>query len=101
MHYPPSEIYTKLNTDAPLILRRNLLGQYIQSRLADQRKNPALSQAIAYEIAGMLSTQTAKELADSDPCKSTLLLAGELELPKHIRARSSRWLKMRQLMSCV
>lgn len=73
-------IYNQLNQTAPE-QQKPALAFYLREQLDRYNSTPSDGRAIAYEIAGLLSTELAQSLDSGDPYLEILLLAGRLELP--------------------
>jgi hypothetical protein len=79
-NYMNESIHAKLDRLNPE-QQKPVLAVYLREQLIRRRSSPEESQEIAYEIAGLLSTELASSLDENDPYLEILLMAGQLELP--------------------
>lgn len=78
-------IYHILNTSQDGAQQRHELSHFLREQLAQRVADPNREREVAYDMAGLLSTQFAAALPDDDPYKEIMLIAGELELPPEHR----------------
>jgi hypothetical protein len=67
-------------------------------QLKVQERHPEQGEQVAYEIAGLLATDLAISLADEDPYREILDMAGQLELPEQHRDSGASWEELRKLV---
>lgn len=87
---PIENIFDQLNSpDDDLKERKHILLKHLQEQLNYRQQHPDESEQVAYDIAGLLSTDFAQSLPEGDPYLEILTLAGELELPEQHRSSAS------------
>lgn len=70
--------------EVPRSEARTQMVQFIKEQAVRLRGDPDQAARIAYEIAGLMATEFAHTLDDSDPLDEILTIAGELEInPKN------------------
>lgn len=90
-------IFDKLGSEISLEAGRSLLRDHLIKQVERQNQHPEESEALAYELAGLLSTDFARSLSDDDPLKKVLDLAGNLELPEKHRGGAT-WEELASLV---
>ena len=93
-------IFKKLDSNIPDSEAKDLLLAYIKKQLERQKNDPQASEAIAYKIAGLLSTRFARSLAENDSYLRILQIAGNLELPDRHRDGTS-WENLTNLTNAL
>ena len=73
-------IYNILNTRHGEAEQRNKFGHFLREQITRREADPAHERQVAYDIAGMLSTQFAESLPEDDPYMEIMVIAGELEM---------------------
>src|SRR5438067_1417010 len=84
-------LYKALESSDTLGGNRGALRVYLHMQLARYEQEPEKGGEIAYRIAGLLGTRSIMRLAQHDPYRKILQLAGDLELPAAHRDSSSTW----------
>lgn len=71
-------LYEILNNEASD--SRTALLEYLMQAANEMEEHRDLTKEIAYNIAGLMATDFARDLADGDPIEEILTIAGELEV---------------------
>jgi len=69
-------IYDILSAPQDEAEQRDELSRFLREQLARHDTDPDREREVAYDIAGLLSTQFVAALPDDDPYKELILLAG-------------------------
>jgi len=85
------QLYTYLNEDMQITRKKGLFREYVETCIEKYNTDPEHGPAIAYDIAGLLSTKFATELPDDDPYVEIMNIAGRLELPESHRLQHDNW----------
>ena len=80
--------------------RDDIIG-LLKSKLANFGDDEETNRQIAYEMAGMMSLDSVRELDETDPIVDCMLLAGEMELPVEHRRPESSWSKLIEKISSL
>lgn len=89
------DLYNKLNSENAD--NAQLFTAYVKAESLKQRSHPEMSEQIAYNIAGLMSTAYAQRLPEDHPHMQILFLAGTLELPAAHRGGAD-WRDLQKLI---
>jgi hypothetical protein len=92
-------IYDKL-TQVNQDQQKPVLAAYLREQINRRNTSPERSQEIAYEITGLLSTDFALSLDESDPYFEILTMAGQLELPAQYQGMAT-WKRLAELVQAL
>ena len=93
------QIYHELNGDVDSRHARQLLKEYFLEQVSRYDKGDETPELLAYEIAGLMSTQAFEGVADDYPLVNVTAMAGQLELPSHHRSSTATWDELKRLIS--
>jgi hypothetical protein len=80
---------------------RATLRKYLLEQLVECEREPSKGEEIAYGITGLLGAKSVMRLAEDDPYREILQLAGDLELPPSHRDSNSTWERFAALVRAL
>lgn len=91
------KIYESLDRGFDINSKRAELMTYLKDSVNELPDNDDERREIAYNIAGLLSTDFARNLSENDILEEILTLAGELEIPN--QHNNKKWLQLINLVN--
>jgi hypothetical protein len=91
------KIYNLLNNEFEPSAKRVELISYLKRCIEPLPSDDDERRSIAYNIAGLLSTNFAESIHNDDPINEVLILAGELETPDENNAQ--KWEELIKLVN--
>lgn len=92
-----AEIYEQLDRSETIAGHEEPLLNYLVAQAAKYDEGGD-SEALAYEIAGLMSAKAVAGLPQDSPYIKVFSLASDLELPEHHRSASSNWVELKRLI---